>query len=116
MQDERLAVDHRGKKYFLKRIELKDFITLKNFCEKEIDTINLMAIDNAEQLDAASVKWQEFMNSCFENVDEALGLQQLTGKEMGELKANFFLVYQGIDPKAFNDALKRLRGSENATA
>lgn len=108
MQQEEQFIEHRKKKYNLKRISIKDFINLKNFVEQNIDTINLMKINTDEELAEAGAKWKEFMDRAFENVDEDLRMDALTRKEMSDIERDFFLVYWGADPKNFSAMLKRL--------
>ena len=112
MQQDEQFIEHRGKKYILKRISIKDFINLKNFVEHNIDTINLMKINTEDELAEACAKWLEFMDRAFMNTDEDIQLDRLTRKEMSDIERDFFLVYWGADPKNFSTMLKHL---ENLT-
>lgn len=115
MQAEEQFVEHRGKKYTMKRIPIKEFISLKNYCEAKIDSINLMKVNTDEELASASAKWKEFIDRAFESPDtDIASLEGLTRKEMSDIERDFFLVYWGADPQDFMKLLNRLIDSEKS--
>lgn len=111
-QKQENVVTHRGKQYTIKRITLKDFIPFKKFCEEKIDMINLLKIENDEDLRAASADWDEFTSRAFENPDEDLKLENMTGSEVKIVETDFFLRYSGYDPTVFKEFVDRLSRSQ----
>jgi ABC-type Mn2+/Zn2+ transport system ATPase subunit len=116
MQDKHF-VEHRGKKYFLKRIDLKNHIALLGFCEQEIEPMFTAPVDvNDEQkLQAIALKWKEFVDRTIENADEALELLNMAYFEARDFYQDFSIAYLGLNPSSYKKLMSNLKDSGKTT-